>query len=379
MERTDQHGDMSGGNDGEIRHLYVHIPFCHRICPYCSFYKHEPGGTDTAAFLHSLTRELKAAEERWPGRVRPETVYFGGGTPTLLSTSHLQRWLPEFRSVLDFTNVREWTVEVNPRTIDERKAAVLLENGITRASLGVQAWDLPTLSVLGRDHAPEEAEEAFSILRRAGFPVVNIDLMFSVPGQSLETWRETLHRTISLQPDHVSAYNLTYEEDTAFFDKLTAGEYRRDETADGDCFSAAIEMLSEAGFIHYEISNYSRPGCESLHNQSYWAGEDYLGLGPGAVSTIDRTRWKNVSNTALYISDPCAGRETEHLTDAQWSCERIALELRTRKGVRLIHLPFPERLPDITAAGLAEVAQDCLRLTEKGKPLADTIAAHLWT
>jgi oxygen-independent coproporphyrinogen III oxidase len=369
MERADQRdGGMSGTENrtgDSIRHLYVHIPFCHRICPYCSFYKHEPGSTDTAAFLQAVTRELRAAAERWRGRLQPETIYFGGGTPTLLSTVHLERWLPEFRSVIDLTGLREWTVEVNPRTISDRKAAVLLENGITRASLGVQAWDPPTLSVLGRDHQPEEAEEAFRILRRAGFPVVNIDLMFSVPGQSLETWRDTLRRTVDLQPDHVSAYNLTYEEDTAFFEKLSAGEFHRDETADGDCFAAAIDMLSDAGFVHYEISNYARPGYESLHNQSYWAGEDYLGLGPSAVSTIDRMRWKNAGNTTLYILDPLSARETEHLTESQWACERIALELRTRKGVSLTYLPSPERLPDILEADLAEVEGDRLRLTEK--------------
>ncbi len=369
---------LRAADGGDIRHLYVHIPFCHRICPYCSFYKHEPGSTDTAGFLQSVTRELQAEVARFPGRVRPSTIYFGGGTPTLLSTAHLRRWLPEFRSALDLADLREWTVEVNPRTISDQKAALLLEHGVTRASLGVQAWDIPTLKVLGRDHSPDEAEAAYHILRRAGFPVVNIDLMFSVPGQSTDTWRETLRRTIGLGPDHVSAYNLTYEEDTAFFDKLTAGEYHRDETEDGDCFAAAISLLGAAGFDHYEISNHARPGRESLHNQAYWAGADYLGLGPGAVSTIDRRRWKNIANTTLYMLDPVAGREMEELTDAQWSCERIALELRTRRGVALRHLPWPDRLPDLLSAGLAGVEDGRLRLTDKGRPLVDTIAGHLW-
>lgn len=368
----------TGSSNGSIRHLYVHIPFCHRICPYCSFFKHEPGSTDTAAFLSALTTEARAALENWGERLRLETIYFGGGTPTFLSTAHLERWLPEFLAVFNPGGLREWTVEINPRTINERKAALLMEHGVTRASLGVQAWDEPTLSVLGRDHAPAEAEEAYQILRRAGFPVVNIDLMFSVPGQSLETWRDTLRRTIDLQPDHVSAYNLTYEEDTAFFDKLSAGEYQRDEGNDEACFSTAMSMLGDAGFTHYEISNYARPGCESLHNQSYWAGEDYLGLGPSAVSTIDRARWKNVANTTLYILDPAASRETEQLSAAQWSCERIALELRTRRGVHRSHLPDASRLPDLVSAGFTEIANDRLRLTEKGKYLADTIAAHLW-
>jgi oxygen-independent coproporphyrinogen-3 oxidase len=363
---------------GMIRHLYVHIPFCHRICPYCSFYKHEPGGTDIPAFLDAITTEARQAVARWPGRVQLETIYFGGGTPGLLSTTHLARWLPEFRSVFDLSGLQEWTVELNPRSVRDHKAAVLLENGVTRASLGVQAWDEPTLAVLGRDHAPAEAEEAFRILRRAGFPVVNVDLMFSVPGQSLETWRDTLRRTAGLEPDHISAYNLTYEEDTGFFEKLNAGEFSRSEEEDTACFSAAMEMLGEAGFAHYEISNYARPGRESRHNRSYWAGADYLGLGPSAVSTVDRVRWKNVESTARYIADPTAGQSVETLTEDQWRCERIALELRTTRGVSISFLPHPERVEALTADGLAETRDDRLILTQKGKYLADTIAAHLW-
>ena len=359
-----------------IRHLYVHIPFCHRICPYCSFYKHEPGSTDLPAFLDALTSELRAAAARW--QIQPETIYFGGGTPSLLSHALLERWLPEFRAVLDLSALREWTVEINPRTITAGKAALLLAHGVTRASLGVQAWDEPTLAVLGRDHAPAEAEAAFHILRRAGFPVVNVDLMFSVPGQSVETWRDSLRRTIALQPDHVSAYNLTYEEDTPFFDKLGAGDFARDEERDTACFSSAITLLGDAGFSHYEISNYARPGCESLHNQSYWAGADYLGLGPGAVSTVERARWKNIESTTLYMSHPAGGRTVEHLTDAQWACERIALELRTTRGVALTHLPHPARIADLMENGMAEVTGERLRLTPHGKFLADSIAAHLW-
>ena len=361
-----------------IRHLYVHIPFCHRICPYCSFYKHEPGSADIPAFLEAITAEARAAAAQWPGRIQPETIYFGGGTPTLLSTTHLARWLPELRAAFDLTALREWTVEINPRTISAAKAALLLEHGVTRASLGVQAWDEPTLALLGRDHAPAEAEEAFRILRRAGFPIVNVDLMFSVPGQSLETWRETLRRTIALEPDHVSAYNLTYEEDTPFFEKLGAGELTRSEEEDTACFAAAMELLGAAGFVHYEISNYARPGHESVHNKSYWSGADYLGLGPSAVSTVDRVRWKNVESTALYTAQPTAGRQTETLTDEQWSCERIALELRTTRGVALSHLPHPARVDDLVTGGMAEVSDDRLRLTRQGKFLADTIAAHLW-
>ncbi len=365
-----------------IRHLYVHIPFCHRICPYCSFYKHEPGSTDTAAFLNALTVEALAARRKWGRRIELETVYFGGGTPTMLSTTHLERWLPEFRAALGIEEVKEWTVEINPRTIDARKAEALLGAGVTRASLGVQAWDQSSLTVLGRDHAPEEAEEAYQVLRSACFPVVSLDLMFAVPGQTLEAWQYSLRRSLALQPDHLSAYNLTYEEDTAFFEKFTRGEYVRDENVDGAFFTEAMRMTGEAGYRHYEISNYARPGFESRHNQSYWSGEDYLGLGPGAVSTVDRRRWKNVENTVLYMQDPLSGglgeKAAEHLTDEQWACERIALELRTARGVEISWLPDGSRMQDVVQGGLAEIAGDRLRLTKQGKCVADSVVAHLW-
>jgi oxygen-independent coproporphyrinogen-3 oxidase len=362
---------------GMIRHLYVHIPFCHRVCPYCSFYKHEPGGTDIPAFLAAILTEARVAAERWT--LQPETIYFGGGTPSMLSSTLLERWLPEFRAVFDLSALREWTFEINPRTMIENKAALLVAQGVTRASLGVQAWDEPSLAVLGRDHSPAEAEETYQLLRSARFPAVSLDLMFSIPGQSVETWRASLRRTLTLQPDHISAYNLTYEEDTPFFDKLGAGDFACDEERDADCFASAIELLTGTGFEHYEISNYARPGFASLHNQSYWAGADYLGLGPGAVSTVERVRWKNVENTARYLLDPAAGRAEEHLTDSQWACERLALELRTSRGVALEYVPDPDRIPELAAAGMVETAGGRLRLTAGGKPLADSIAAHLWT
>ena len=369
-------------NETMIRHLYVHIPFCHRICPYCSFYKHEPGSTDTAAFLRALTAELEADRS---GERAIETVYFGGGTPTLISAGHLERWLPEFVRVAGIDRgLVEWTVEVNPRTITERKAAVLREAGVTRVSLGVQSWDAEVLATLGRDHSPAEAEEAWRVLRGAGFEAVNVDLMFSVPGQTIESWRETLDRTLAFGPDHVSAYNLTYEEDTAFFERFQRGEYGRDEVVDEAYFREVMERTAAAGMVHYEISNYARPGYESRHNQGYWAGADYLGIGPGAVSTVARRRWKNLENTVLYMERALGGMTVlqpatvEELDESAWSCERIALELRTARGVDCGYLPELARAEETTAGGLTREEDGRLVLTERGKYVADSVAAHLW-
>ncbi len=367
---------------GAVKHLYVHVPYCHKICPYCSFYKHLPTSGGLATYGEALLGEAR----HWKAGGVPlalETVYFGGGTPTLLSTAALEALLEPLAEVLDFSGVSEWTMEVNPRTITEQKAAAMRRAGVNRVSLGVQAWDRPTLATLGRDHSPEEAAEAFAILRGAGFAVVNVDLMFSVPGQPLAAWRETLERTIALGPDHVSAYNLTYEEDTEFFKRCQAGQYAVEEDRDEVCFATAMALLGAAGLEHYEISNYGRPGKESRHNQSYWAGCDYAGLGPGAVSTVHRQRFKNIENTALWQQGALAGAplrcEHEEITPSKWLCERLALGLRTREGLPAAWLAeVPEAVARLEEEGLVETGGGRVRLSARGKYVADGVAAHLW-
>ncbi len=364
-------------------HLYVHVPFCHRICPYCSFHKHTPGGHDLREFFRAVVAEARAAARQVP--VVPRTVYFGGGTPTLPGRVVLEEFLDELRTVFDFSEVAEWTVEANPRTFDREKVRMLLDRGVTRVSLGVQAWDAGTLAVLGRDHAPDEARAAYRVLREAGVPSVNIDLMFSIPGQSLETWEATVAETIALGPDHVSAYNLNYEEDTEFFDRLTRGEFRADEENDASFFLRADALFTAAGFEHYEVSNYARPGHHSVHNQAYWDGADYLGLGPGAFSTVAGRRWKNVADTRSYVRLALAGgrleREVESLTPDDLRRERIALLLRTSAGVpvSVLGASGEAKVAGLVGAGLAQAPADGrLRLTPAGRLVADSVAVELW-
>ena len=364
-----------------VRHLYFHIPFCHRICPYCAFVKHTPGRSDLAGFVAALLAELdflKTCHE-----IRPETVYFGGGTPTLLSTTHLGRLLEGLAARLDLAGVNEWTVEANPRTFDLRKARLLVEAGVTRVSLGVQSWNERHLATLGRDHRPDEARAAYDLLRAAAVPSVNIDHMFALPGQSLAEWEDDLTKTIALAPEHVSTYNLTYEEDTAFMERFRSGQYRTDPEADADFFELAHRMLGEAGFEHYETSNHARPGQRSIHNQAYWRGHDYLGLGPGAVSTVGRRRWTNIEDTGRYTE--CARRfgtaaaGEDILTDRDWLTERIGLELRTSDGlsVELLDEDRRRRLEPILADGLAALEGGRVVLSERGRLLADAIAGEL--
>lgn len=315
-----------------------------------------------------------------------DTVFFGGGTPTLLSPAHLERLLTGLNDIADLTKVREWTFEANPATFDLKKATLLRELGVTRVSLGVQSWQSATLATLGRDHTPAEAEVAFDTLREAGFSSIGIDLMFSVPGQTPADWRADLEKAVSLAPEHLSAYNLTYEEDTEFLTRHQRGELDTDPDRDADLFFLAIDTLEAAGYRHYEISNYARPGHESLHNQAYWSGADYLGIGPGAVSTVAGKRWKSLPDTAAWITKIQTGEsaavEPETLSDEDRRLERLALQLRTEQGILADETGLDLRSDPVASLieqGLIETAPtgDRLWLTRWGKALADSVVEAL--
>lgn len=358
--------------------LYLHIPFCHRVCPYCSFYKHTPGSTPISAFIDAL-----AAESRHRITAPVRTIYLGGGTPSMLSPTHLTRLFETLHEVVDFTSLDEVTLEANPATFDAAKARLFRDLGVTRVSLGIQSFTPHVLETLGREHDAEQAAESVAILREAGMPQVNIDLMFSIPGQSEEDWLATLQRAVSLQPDHISAYNLTYEEDTAFFDSLKRGDVKMNEDIDARFFHLASDFLTESGFEHYETSNHARPGKRSTHNEGYWRGEDYLGLGPSAVSTVKGVRSKNVADTAAYVARVSsighAIDESEALDADARRIELIAMGLRTREGIPL-ELLAPRAIQNahtFITEGLAETDGTRLRLIARGRALVDPIAAEL--
>src|SRR6266436_5114667 len=372
-----------------IHHIYVHIPFCARICPYCAFYKDLLDRSQTWRFCEAILRELELYQEEAisgsPRRTRdrrsllPSTIYFGGGTPTALTTAQLEFLLEGFRQRLDLSTLEEWTIEANPGSVSARKATLLRRLGVTRISLGVQSWDNELLRVLGREHSADQAAQSFHLLRAAGFTNINVDLMFGLPGQTIEQWRLTLEKTIALQPDHISAYCLTYEEDTEFFLRYACGEFRQDTDMDAEFFEVAMSILEDADYKHYEISNYARPGFSSVHNRAYWLGKDYLGLGPIAVSTVGMRRWQNVCDYRTHIDrvfagqSPCAS--SENLTHEIKRMERIALSLRTRGGVPASDLKrFAQQTNEFIALGLLLESSGNFVLTRKGKALADSVA-----
>jgi oxygen-independent coproporphyrinogen-3 oxidase len=362
--------------------LYVHIPFCHRICPYCSFYKHTPGNTPISDFIQAIGQEATWRKGNLSEH-KLTSLYLGGGTPSMLSSRHLSDLFDSLRENFDFSQIQEITLEANPATFDLKKARLFKSLGVTRVSLGIQSFTPHVLETLGREHSPEQATESVHTLREAGIDSINIDLMFSIPGQSLSDWESTLRHAVSLKPDHISAYNLTYEEDTAFFDSLQNGTYQENEDHDADHYHLAENILTAAGFNHYETSNYAQPNHHSRHNQGYWMGSDYLGLGPSAVSTINGTRDKNIPDTAAYIRQVSslgnAIHETEILTPVQRRIELIALGLRTTQGIHLELLGDAslERAQTLATENLLRISETHLALTQLGRPLVDPIAAEL--
>ncbi|MBO5684247.1 MAG: radical SAM family heme chaperone HemW [Akkermansia sp.] len=360
-------------------HLYIHVPFCHRICPYCAFFKHTPGRSDIRGYAQSVGLE---ARMRLPQGTAPRTIYFGGGTPSMLSPTHLDILASGLRDWLDLSQVQEWSFESNPATFTAAKVQHWRRLGINRVSLGVQSFDPGLLKLLGREHSPEDVAESIRLLREAGIPQVNIDLMFSLPGQTLQQWERTLQCALDLQPDHISTYNLSYEEDTDFFQRYGAGA--GNEETDVAMFNLADDLLTGAGFRHYEISNYARPGCESLHNLACWHGEDYCGLGPGAVGTMNGIRYCNDGNTNAYTAALLGGNlppgTAEQLDPATRRTELLGLLLRTDEGLPA-HMLRPQDTAFVAmlqSEQLATLAADGrLLLTRSGRLVADEIAVGL--
>jgi putative oxygen-independent coproporphyrinogen III oxidase len=360
-----------------LRHLYVHIPFCARICPYCAFYKERADPVQATRFCEAILVELDHQSAHFV--LEPETIFFGGGTPTALTTKQLEALLGGFRTRLNMAALREWTLEANPGSVSERKAKLLRDFGVSRISLGVQSFDDGLLQLLGRDHSAAQAEATFHLLRKVGFENLNIDLMFGLPGQTLAQWESTLRRAVVLEPDHISAYCLTYEEDTDFFLRHARGEFRVDADADTDFFVLASEVLGAAGFAHYEVSNYARPGFESVHNRAYWSGENYLALGPSAVSTVGLRRWQNISDYRIYADRVLVGESAsagdEALTPAMKRTEAIALSLRTSRGVPEEWVNHrPDEVEEFVRLGLMEPRDQRYVLTRAGRFLADSVA-----
>ncbi len=331
-----------------ISSLYVHVPFCAHKCEYCAFYSHAPNGEVVNRYVQALIRELEIIALR----LKPETIFFGGGTPSLLN---LRQWEMILKAMerLDLLGAAEWTVECNPATVSGDKAALLRSFGVNRISMGVQSLDVKLLERLGRIHTREMVFHSFDILRRAGFDNINLDLMFAIPGQTMEIWRATLGEAAALGSEHLSSYEVIYEEDTPLYEQLQAGQFAVDAELASRMFEELIEFTGGHGFHQYEIANFARrsgepasgdreiPARACRHNINYWRGGEFFGIGPSAAEHAGGVRTKNWSNTTLYCEQLEQGRRAiesrDELSPLGRAGEIAGFGLRMNAGWPLEH------------------------------------------
>ncbi len=366
--------------------LYVHVPFCASTCDFCAFYQVEPTAELVGRFLDGTAAEAGLVE--WTRPVT--TVFWGGGTPGLLAPRDLLKLGEIVRARLGGAPA-EWTIELAPASVTEARLAVLRELGVTRVSLGVQSFQPALLDALGRRHTREQALRAYERVRAAGFPSVNLDLIFSVPGQDAAAWRADLREVVALAPDHVSTYCLTFEEDTALWVKLSRGQVKRDVNLEAELYELTWAELAAAGYAQYEISNFARPGHACRHNLNTWRMHEWVGLGPSAASQHAGWRGANPSDLEKWSTQLAAGeRMTDQrvrLTPALLAEDALIFGLRMNEGVNLTALS--QRWPEapwaearalaerLAADGLAEWSDDTLRLTLRGRLLADAVGAEI--
>jgi oxygen-independent coproporphyrinogen-3 oxidase len=371
------------------RGLYIHVPFCRRRCHFCAFYLeiHHPRAAE--AFLASLLTELRLYGEQSPfGPGQLDSIYFGGGTPTTLSPGQLAAILTAAGHTFGLAPDAEVTVEAHPETVTRDSLSRLREAGVTRISFGAESMDQTELDRVGRPGSPLSTVQMVTAARAAGFADINLDLMYGLPGQSMETWGNSLQQAIALAPTHLSCYALTIEEGTHLHTAIQSGTAPApDEALQNDMDDLAEHMLTHAGFTRYEISNYCRPGFASRHNRLHWTGGHYLGLGPSAQSYIAGRRFGNVGDLAAYQTALQQGRfpvsESEQLTSAQDICERLVFGLRLTEGISVEDtgsLAFPGltgKLAELIADNLLEHKGGMVRLTTRGRRYADTVAVAL--
>ena len=336
---------MLASSGRRLGSLYVHVPFCAQKCAYCAFFSEAADGELINRYIAALTREMELVAENICSR----TIFFGGGTPSLLNLRQWQTILTVMGK-LNLLGAEEFTIECNPATVSLDKARLLRDHGVNRISMGVQSLDEALLERLGRVHTRDMVFRSFDVLRRAGFDNLNLDLMFAIPGQTMKAWRETLAEALALGSEHLSSYEVIYEEDTPLFMQLKAREFDTDEDLACAMFDELVERSSSAGFHQYEVANFARdrafnpqpssnldlPLYACHHNVNYWRGGSFFGLGPSATSYVRGVRTKNWANTQLYCELLEAGKRAvesqESLPPLSRAGETAAFGLRMIAG-----------------------------------------------
>jgi putative oxygen-independent coproporphyrinogen III oxidase len=379
--------DVAAGVGSRELGVYVHVPFCTVRCGYCDFNTYTAAelgsGVSRSTYAGSVIAELDLARRVLPTAARPvSTVFFGGGTPTLLPADDLVAVLAGIASRFGMTPDAEVTTEANPDSVTPASLATLREGGFTRVSFGMQSAVPSVLATLDRTHDPERVPQAVAWAREAGFEEVSLDLIYGTPGESLTDWRTSLDQALACSPDHVSAYALIVEDGTALARRVRRGDLPAPDDDDlADKYELADELLSGAGLDWYEVSNWSRPGSESRHNMGYWRGSDWWGAGPGAHSHVGGVRWWNVKHPAAYADRLASGVSPAHareiLGEADRLTERVLLEVRLREGLPVGVAPDRAAVDRVIADGLAVLEGDRLVLTLRGRLLADAVVRDL--
>jgi oxygen-independent coproporphyrinogen-3 oxidase len=366
--------------------LYVHVPFCASTCDFCAFYQTQPTAVLVEKFLEGVARE--AALVAWPRPVN--TVFWGGGTPGLLAPRDLKRLADIVRERCGGTPV-EWTVELAPASVTEARLAVLREAGVTRISMGVQSFQPALLEALGRNHTCAQIHRAYDRVRAAGFPSVNLDLMFALPGQSAAEWAGDVREAVSLAPDHLSTYCLTFEEDTKLWVKLSQGRVKLDLEHEARLYEATWAQLADSGYAQYEVSNFARPRHACRHNLNTWRMCEWIGLGPSAASQQSGVRGANVADVAQWLGHLDQGqRVTEdrvELTPELLAEDAMIFGLRMNAGVdvaawqlRASAAPWAaidDLLVTLEAGGLLVRNGSVVTLTNRGRLIADSVGAEI--
>ena len=391
---------VSGAAAAPVESLYIHVPFCAHKCEYCAFYSGPASGDLIQRYVQALIRELELIAPD----CRPKTLFFGGGTPSLLS---LRQWESVLTTLhrLGLGGAAEFSVECNPATVSADKAALLRSFGVNRISMGVQSLDEALLDRLGRVHSRDMVFRSHDILRAAGFDNLNIDLMFAIPGQTLEIWNRTLDEALALGTEHLSCYEVIYEEDTPLYEQLKAGQCDVDDDLAADQYEVLYDRVGAAGFGPYEVANFARrrrvgesvdrpeaePGIPAFacrHNVGYWRGRDSYGLGPSASEWVRGLRSRNWSNTILYCEQLEKGRRAKEFAEALPPLARAGEtaafglrmnagwpwdEFQTRTGFDL-RTEWSGELANLISRGWAESTPTHFRLTRAGLRFADAAA-----
>ncbi len=362
---------------------YVHIPFCTQICYYCDFSKVFIKNQPVDSYLEHLLEEFQSYDIQ-----KLRTLYIGGGTPTALSASQLEVLLKGLTKNLDLSALEELTIEANPGDLDADKIAVLENSAVNRVSLGVQTFDDKMLKKIGRSHLEKDIYENIDRLKLAGFDNISIDLIYALPGQTMEQVKENVAKAIGLDIPHMSLYSLILENHTVFMNRMRRGKLPLPkEELEAEMFEYIIAELERAGFEHYEISNFSKLGFESRHNLMYWDNAEYYGIGAGASGYVNGVRYKNHGPIRHYLNAVEKGNARiteEHLSQKEQMEEEMFLGLRKKSGVSMARFEekfgrsfealYGEIVRDLVQQGLMQIENDRVRMTKRGLFLGDTVA-----